>query len=304
VENIFAAIDQEGTISTPTGSYSLKQGVLDSGSSPGDVWRVSNAFTENWLAKIDAHTALRFSDVGNVRVGVKTTADKVFIRHDWNDETGNKRPELLRSLITHHEAQRFHPKEAIPKREILYTHCIKNGKRVPVNLENYPKSRDYLEQHRERLEGRTYVRKAGREWFEIWVPHNPQEWDRPKIVFRDISEHPVFWIDLSGAVVNGDCYWITPSVPEDENLLWLTLGVANSEFIEEYYDKRFNNKLYAGRRRFMTQYVEQFPLPNLNGQAAHAISKCAEKIYHEIEAGIHSDRENELNKLVYQAFGL
>lgn len=303
-ENIFAAIDHEGTITTQTGIYNLQQGVLDSGISPGDVWRVSNASTENWLNQIDAHTALRFSDVGKVRVGVKTTADKVFIRHDWNDETENNRPELLRPLITHHEAQRFHSKVALPEREILYTHCIKNGKRAPVNLEEYPNSKDYLEKHRERLQERTYVRKAGREWFEIWVPHNPQEWDKPKIVFRDISEHPVFWIDLSGAVVNGDCYWISPSKPENENLLWLILGVANSEFIEEYYDKRFNNKLYAGRRRFMTQYVEQFPLPDPNGKPAHAISECAREIYREMVAGFFSDRESELNQLVYQAFGL
>ena len=46
------------------------------------------------------------------------------------------------------------------------------------------------------------------------------------------------------------------------------LAVANSSFIVRYYDPAFHNKLYAGRRRFMTQYVKQFPLPSIENQAA------------------------------------
>jgi len=44
---------------------------------------------------------------------------------------------------------------------------------------------------------------SGREWYEIWVPQDPAAWDQPKLVFRDISEEPMFWIDHDGAVVNG-----------------------------------------------------------------------------------------------------
>jgi len=57
----------------------------------------------------------------------------------------------------------------------------------------------------------------------------------------------------------GDCYWIDilPSVSED--ILLFSLAVANSNFIEKYYDMKFNNKLYSGKRRFMAQYVENSP---------------------------------------------
>ena len=44
-------------------------------------------------------------------------------------------------------------------------------------------------------------------------------------------------------------------------MLWLAAAVGNSTFIQYYYDCRFANLLYAGRRRFMTQYVAEFPLP-------------------------------------------
>src|SRR5256885_12094823 len=51
-------------------------------------------------------------------------------------------------------------------------------------------SSDLLERHREALEARRYVVEAGRQWYELWVPQDPAAWEAPKLVFRDISEHP------------------------------------------------------------------------------------------------------------------
>ena len=83
-------------------------------------------------------------------------------------------------------------------------------------------------------------------------------------MFPDISESPRFFLDTTGAVVNGDCYWITLKEGVEEDWLLLMLAIANSSFITRYYDVAFHNKLYAGRRRFMTQYVKDFPLPRLH----------------------------------------
>ena len=43
----------------------------------------------------------------------------------------------------------------------------------------------------------------------------------------------------------------------------LILAVANSSFAVEFYDAVCGNRLYSGRRRFITQYVKRFPLPRL-----------------------------------------
>ena len=53
----------------------------------------------------------------------------------------------------------------------------------------------------------------------------------------------------------------------------LMAAVANSTFITRYYDIVFHNKLYAGRRRFMAQYVSQFPLPDLHAPISREIVK-------------------------------
>ena len=103
---------------------------------------------------------------------------------------------------------------------------------------------------------------AGRNWYEIWVPQDPQAWRLPKIIFPDISPEAKFFLDRSGCVVDGNCYWITTNDPEDEDLLFLILGVANSSILTCYHELCFQNKLYAQRRRYLTQYIQQYPLPS------------------------------------------
>jgi hypothetical protein len=148
------------------------------------------------------------------------------------------------------------------------------------------------------------VIESGRKWYEIWVPQDPTAWNQAKLVFRDIAEEPVFWMDLDGSVVNGDCYWLICQKFEQTDLLWLASAVGNSTFVEAFYDHRFHNKLYAGRRRFMTQYVEQFPLPEPERQITKAIIEKAKRIYDRISSPTAESLLKELDRLVWQAFGL
>jgi hypothetical protein len=129
-------------------------------------------------------------------------------------------------------------------------------------------------------------------------------WELPKLVFRDICETPTFWIDLDGTIVNGDCYWLTPSQRTDADLLWLALAVANSSFIETFYDHRFHNKLYAGRRRFITQYVECFPLPDPSSPEAKTLASLAKEIYDQTPVKATKEMESHLDELVWHVFGV
>ncbi|WP_330628034.1 N-6 DNA methylase (plasmid) [Thioclava litoralis] len=299
------ALAHAGIVSIADGRrFSVRHGILESSSDTGEIWRLTSESGDQWLACVDAHSWKRFGEIGKIRVGVKTCADKIFIRHDWDHTMGSDKPELLRPLTTHHGAGRF--RATIPKksRSILYTHEVVQGKRQAIPLDDFPKSRAYLETHRAALEGRSYVIDAGRRWYEIWVPQDPQAWSAPKLVFRDISERPTFWLDLDGSVVNGDCYWLVAKGNGDEDLLWLACAVANSTFAEAFYDHRFNNKLYAGRRRFITQYVENFPLPDPALPLSQDIIALAKTIYHSNHGPDAEGLERELDQLVWEAFGL
>ncbi|HQT98006.1 MAG TPA: hypothetical protein PK416_09030, partial [Thermodesulfobacteriota bacterium] len=112
------------------------------------------------------------------------------------------------------------------------------------------------------------------------------------------------WHIKEGTIVNGECYWLRCEGDADPDWLWLALAVANSTFIELFYDRRFHNKLYAGRRRFMTQYVEQFPLPDPSSALAHSIVEAAKMIYEAAPDEAAKAIARDLDGMVWNAFGL
>jgi methylase of polypeptide subunit release factors len=291
----------KGIVRASTGTFRIERGSLE-GTADDDVWTLSTSDSQEWLNCTGMHRAYSFDEVANIRVGIKTTADDVFIRDDWDSLPAKLLPEsdLLRPLLTHIETERWTP--TVPSCRVLYTHTVKNGKRVPIRLKDYPRARAYLESHEERLSRRKYVIDAGRQWYEIWVPHNPSDWCRPKVVSPDICEEPRFCFDPTGAVVNGDCYWITLRPGLKSEWLLLLLAVANSSFVTRYYDIAFHNKLYAGRRRFMTQYVKKFPMPRLETPLAQKIIQLVrDQIANETQ---DRDRETVIDRLVWESFGL
>lgn len=278
--DLVSALHETGVVEIPDGRrFRVEHGTLNHGQSPDGIWRVETRSAKKWLSAVADRTSATFRDIGKIRVGIKTCADKVFIRDDWDDLPAGQRPELLRTLTTHRVARRYRAEPIRTPLRVLYPHESVDGHRHAVRLGDYPQAQEYLESHRSVLQGRKYVTEAGRQWFEIWVPHDPDAWDRPKLVFRDISEKPTFWMDFSGSVVNGDCYWLTPADPADVDLLWLALAVGNSSLIERFYDLNFNNRLYGRRRRFITQYVQDFPIPDPRSEYSQTIIAQTKRIY-------------------------
>lgn len=263
----------DGTIQVADRRFKIERGEL-ADRDPGRPWRLTSSRGGQWLAKVKRRASGRLADLGPIRVGIKTTADGVFVRDSWDELPTEIRPEddLLLPLLTHHVAGRWIADASkMGRKAVLYTHEHRDGKRRAINLADFPRAAAYLELHRDRLEGRSYVREAGREWFEIWVPQQPSAWAAPKLVWPDISEQPRFFLDESGAVVNGDCYWLTCPGQSPEEIA-LALAVANSSFAIKYYDMCCGNRLYAGRRRFITQYLEDLPLPHVTSAELDDIS--------------------------------
>jgi len=297
----------EGTVSVDDRRFIIERGQL-SDPTAEQPWRIASATGTRWLSTVAKHTAGRLADLGPIRVGIKTTADTVFIRATWDDLTPDQKPEndLLHPLLTHRVAARWSA-EGRPKdvRSVLYPHEIRDGRRRPVDLTSFPGARAYLDQHRERLEGRDYVIKAGRSWYEIWVPQQPDAWALPKLVWPDISDRPKFFLDLSGAIVNGDCYWLSCGDRSDDEIA-LALAVANSTFALNYYDLCCSNRLYAGRRRFITQYLEELPIPKASSAAMRDVAAMVARLRaNDFESGgARIALESLLESAVFELFGL
>ncbi|MEV2224711.1 methyltransferase domain-containing protein [Nocardia vinacea] len=257
------------------------------------AWRMSRPEVDRWLAEVEAGTWRTFGAVGRIRVGIKTTADRVFISDRWGEVRPRPEEELLFDLITHQDVD---PWRISRERDVqvLYPYDTAQPARMPVDLREFPGTEAYLESHRETLAGRKYLTDSGREWFEIWVPQRPHLWRVPKVVFPDISERPRFALDRSGAVVNGDCYWISlADLGVDgaaERMAYLLMGVANSALGLRFYDAVCGNRLYSGRRRWITQYVSRLPLPDPTTMRAGGVVELVREF-------IDEDREPDANSL-------
>jgi len=231
--------------------------------------------TRNWILEdnavneIQGHVATRrahkLGNILRIGVGVKTTADRVFIRRDWTSLPPHAcpEPELLWPIRLASDVERWRVTPlASLEHSILYPYTRISDKREVIDLADFPRAATYLEQHRATLESRKYVIESGRQWFEPWVPQQPGLWKRPRIVFRDIAERATFALDSTGAVANGTLYWMALRGGGSVDHLKAACAIANSAFAGRFYDLLLGTRLYAGRRRFLTQHVNEFPFPS------------------------------------------
>ncbi len=278
----------------------IRSGSLIQSSSTAEPWRLANGSGDEWLRAVEAATWQTFGEVAKIRVGIKTTADGVFISDDWDNVVPKPEEQLLLPLITHDNLTPWQVSDHLTT-QVLYPYDLLKDKRTLLDMSEFPCAMAYFDAHAERLKGRKYVIDGGRQWFEIWVPQKPSSWAFPKIVFPDISVQARFALDRSGAVVNGDCYWISLADIGSEDVAHLMLAVANSKFGLRFYDEVCGNKLYSGRRRWMTQYVSRMPLPDPQTDVAKELVQAMRDIL-QSDSVPDASQLDLIDKLVETAF--
>lgn len=268
---------EDGFFGIENKKFKKTSGVIKFIDSKDSSWALLSSEENKWVNKIKESAKNVVGDLFKVRVGIKSTADKVFIKDDWESQKYVPEAELLKDLISQENINSWAVSDD-KKLRVLYPHYAKNGKKHTINLEQFPAAKNYLESHREQLSNRKYLINAGRKWYELWVPQNPSSWEKPKLVFPDISTYPRFCFDESKRIVNGNCYWIVAETPKEVDYLLLIQGLANSLLMTKYHSLMFNNKLYSGRRRYFSQYVEKYPLPDINSTSSQKIISLAKNL--------------------------
>ena len=296
--------EQTGYFKVGEKRYKKSSGILAYKIGSDACWEMLSDGESGWVSKIDKAARYRVEDFFKVKVGIKSTADNVFIGDKWDDMMADKpEDELLKDLISQENIEPWNATENF-KLKVLYPHVSVDGKKQTVDIERFPRAQNYFLQHEEKLRARKYLIEAGRKWFELWVPHHPDQWKHPKLVFPDISLKPRFYFDSEEKLVNGNCYWISASKESDVEKLFLIQGIANSKLMTKYHDLVFNNKLYSGRRRYFTQYVERYPLPAYPSPEAEDIILIVKKLNHSSSKSEIADLEHTLEIKVAQSFGV
>lgn len=302
IDNLYATLDEytDQLIEYNGVNFEIKNGKIDIPDDSKELWVFSNDYQIKFINDIHSRRKGIFSDIANIKVGIKSTADKTFIIkdeakiHDYNIEDN-----ILYSLISSENCQKWQIDYNSITKKVIYPYTSdKLGKNKVIKLEDYPNFTKYITQFEDQLTSRSYLVDSGKMWYEHWVPQNLSKMKSPKIVFKDISEEPRFGIDTKENLVNGNCYWITIKDGYDEDLIYLLLGLANSNLFEKYHRIQFNNKLYSGKLRFNTQYVNKYPLPDLNSPIVSKIISLTKQVLAAQESGEAESLITKINKLV------
>lgn len=231
-----------------------------------DPWYFMKLDDKNIIEKIDSKKTHILGDLATISVGIKTTADPVFCEKLTASFIKEKKLDkslvfkMLRGINVQKWIINWKGETSGKETHILYPYKKQGSKVVPVNLDDYPSVKQYFEEptNKNILDSRTYVKEAGRQWYEIWVHLDPDSFKKTKIVTPDISNINRFALDLDGFFPGGSVFTITVDQNLDFNKYML--GLLNSELLEYYHKQNNSTSIYSGRYRYTSTYLKKLPI--------------------------------------------
>jgi len=273
-----------------------------------NVWTFHNERENALLSKLKEQSACTIGDLcEKISVGLKTTADSVFIKpmtENFVKQHGIEK-KLVFPLIESHNVNRWTCSwNSQTDLYVLYPHIEQNGKVIPVDLDKYPRAKNYLEEHRPQLEKRSYIKDSQRQWYEIWVHQSPRDFRQRKIITPDIASHNRFALDNNGFFVNGTCYYLILKDKSDIRY-YSILGLLNSKVIEYFHKTTIGNSLYAKRFRYWTSYISVYPVAKRLFDSTRLVTQLVmnvSRLLNNPNVKECIDIENENDNLCYQLF--
>lgn len=159
----------------------------------------------------------------------------------------------------------------------------------------FPAVHRHLSQWEEGLRKRD---DQGRYWWELRSCVFYKEFKEPKIISTKISLRPTFSFDVSGSYLGNTSYFL----PVRAGGAFL-LGLLNSKLSEFYAKQVFVGK-QNGYYEVQPEGLEVFPIPSATPEQQASIVELVEKILAGPDSPDGSQREAEIDRQVYQLYGL
>lgn len=281
----------------------------------GKTWNLSSDNESQIKIKMEKEKLCCLQDILDVCVGIKTTADTVFVKPMTEDfiKKNEFEDEVVYPLIQSFDVERWSIKWGENKRDryILYPHKEESGVMKAYQLEEIPNAASYLLSNSEILKGRKYLAESKtREWYECWVPQKLSKFRKTKIVTRDIVSSNTFALDEEGYLCQGNTFFLTKKKSlfatryadmSEHEFYCFVLGLLNSTALE-YYQKLISGCLYSQKYRYTTTNLNKWPIPRIEKEEAKKIAQYVDGIMnHDIET---YEAESRINDIVFNAFNL
>ncbi len=159
--------------------------------------------------------------------------------------------------------------------------------------QTYPAIFQHLTKWKKQLQKRD---DQGKLWWELRSCVYYEEFERPKIIYPDITQNQKFTWDESKSFLGNTAYII----PTDD--VWL-VGLLNSKLIWWYY-QNISSTIRGGFVRFIAQYMETIPISPATDAQKVPIIKLVQTILADPDSPAVQRQEAEIDRLVYELYGL
>jgi len=214
---------------------------------------------QSWASSIrgadlrDMETGVTLGDVTTrVSAGMATGADSIFVMK--RDEVPSSlEPDWVRPTVSGRQLS----ERGSPHTESVLL-CPYRDDGSLVEEQKLGTFGEWAQRHRDRLEDRSCVKKAGKEWY-AWHETPPMsDLLQPKVVFKDIEKEPRFWAEREGDIIpRHSVYYLVPDqgVSFDGLLTYLNSPIAQ-EWMEANCQRAANGFL-----RLQSRVLRQLPVP-------------------------------------------
>ncbi|ODS37666.1 MAG: hypothetical protein A7315_13255 [Candidatus Altiarchaeales archaeon WOR_SM1_79] len=226
-----------------------------------DAWMFSNPMTLELCNKIEQVTNnFHLRDFARPHRCLYTGLNEAFIVDENTIKQERLEDKLIKKVVGGKDIKKW--KINWGGKFIIYPYQKINGKLKPVSLNEYPNIKRHLEQFKEKLMTRWFIKKLKKEhgdakWFEYADPRSFEQFESTKIITPDISTNNRFALDYENSYSLNTSYVIDlDNFSHDPKYL---LGLLNSSPLEFFF-KQISPFISGGYYRYISQYLEKLPI--------------------------------------------
>ena len=268
-----------------------------------DSWVILSDIEQSIKSKIEAiGTPLKKWDI-QINYGIKTGYNDAFIittekrneilTHCLDDAERERTAELIRPILRGRDIKRYSYDWA--GLWLINTHNGVKGRLSPIDINDYPSVKQYLDLHWEKIKKRE---DKGITPYNLRNCAYMDDFSKPKIVYAELARTGnAFTLDMNNQMISNTSYMITfDKNDNDECKLYCLLGFLNSLATLFYLDvscSRFDENGW----RWLRQYVENIPIPQI----------ISIELYNEVANALKTPTDDiikKINNLIFAIIGL
>ena len=272
---------KQGLIET-TQPIQVKQSTLGQ-----EAWSFIPAWAEEAIRKLRRSSLPLETVATSMSTGIATGANSVFV---LQGSTMDLEPDRLLPVLIAPDVKKGQVEWS--GHYILNPYDVTGGGPKPIDLDSYPRTREYLRQHKSLLELKYHALHAKKKWYETHDTVDSRLRNRKKIVTPDISSHNRFAVDYGEFACLNTCNMIF----YDESARTEALASILNSNLLEFVFKLGSPRLSRLHYRYMQRYLGKLPVPDIQSLDKREVSYLS---------SCYRDRDwDSVDKYVFDRYGL